>query len=268
MRIALAQIVSTPEPAENLELVADHVRASADSGARLVVFPEATMCCLGAKLEPIAEPLTGPWASAVRGIARDAGVTVIVGMFTPAPGGKVRNTLLATGNGTETSYDKIHLYDTHGFAESDTVAAGSHPVTHTVPGEDGGGDLVVGLATCHDLRYPGLYQRLADAGATLIVTSASWHAGPGKRAQWDVLVRARALDSTSFIAACDQADPTTVGRPAGRAPTGIGASAVVDPLGTVVGQLESEPGLLIADLDHTETATARRAVPVLANRRF
>lgn len=262
MRIALAQIVSTPEPSDNLELIATQVRAAAVEGARLVVFPEATMCCFGVPLGPVAEPLDGPWASKVRQIAAEGGVTVVVGMFRPAVDGRVFNTLLATGNGVEAGYDKVHLYDAFGFAESDTVAAGSEPVTITVDG------LTVGLTTCYDLRFPGLFQKLGDAGAVLVVAPASWGAGPGKRAQWDLLVRARALDTTAYVAACGQADPTTVGRPAGKAPTGIGASAVAGPLGEMLHQLGDKPDLLIADIDPAEVESARKAVPVLANRRF
>jgi predicted amidohydrolase len=261
VRIALAQIASTPEPEHNLELVAQQVRKAADAGAGLVVFPEATMCCFGVRLAPIAEPLDGPWAGRVRELAAGSGVTVVAGMFTPAPDGRVRNTLLVTG-AVEASYDKIHLFDAFGFAESDTVAPGAEPVTVDLDGA------TVGLTTCYDLRFPGLFQELAGRGASVIVAPASWGAGPGKRAQWDLLVRARALDSTAFVAACDQADPTTVGRDAGRAPTGIGASAVVGPLGGVIDQLDERPGLLVADLDLAEVESARKIVPVLANRRF
>jgi deaminated glutathione amidase len=262
VRIALAQVVSTPEPARNLELIAEQTRAAADAGARLVVFPEAAMCCFGVKLGPIAEPLDGPWAGRVRELAAEAGVTVVAGMFTPAADGRVHNTLLATGNGVDARYDKIHLFDAFGFAESDTVAPGEEPVTISVDG------VTVGLATCYDLRFPGLFQLLGDAGAGLILVPASWGAGPGKREQWDLLVRARALDSTTFVAACGQADPSTVGRSAGSAPTGIGASVVAGPLGGIVDQLGAEPGLLVLDIDLGEVDAARKAVPVLANRRF
>ncbi|GAA1830706.1 carbon-nitrogen hydrolase family protein [Pseudonocardia ailaonensis] len=262
MRIALAQIVSTPSPAENLELVSAQVTAAAADGARVVVFPEATMCCFGVRLGPVAEPLDGPWATGVREIAADAGLTVVAGMFTPDPDGRVRNTLLATGGGVEAHYDKIHLFDAFGFAESDTVAPGSEIATITVDG------VTVGLATCYDLRFPGLFQKLGDAGARLVLTPASWGAGPGKREQWDLLVRARALDSTCVVAACDQADPTTVGRERGRAPTGIGASLVASPFGAIVAQLGEEPGLLVTDVDLDGVDAARRAIPVLANRRF
>src|ERR1700689_1540732 len=99
MRIAVAQILSGTTPADNLQLVRDYPGRAADAGATLVVFPEATMCRFGVPLEPIAEPVDGPWADGVRRIATDSGVTVIAGMFTPAGAGRVTNTLIAAGPG-------------------------------------------------------------------------------------------------------------------------------------------------------------------------
>jgi predicted amidohydrolase len=263
MRIAAAQLVSGTEPAGNLELVGAAVRRAARDGARLVVLPEATMCAFGVPLGPVAEPLDGPWASGVREIARDNGITVVVGMFTPGDDGRVRNTLLATGGGVDAAYDKIHLYDAHGFTEARTVAPGEEPVTIDVDG------IVIGLSVCYDVRFPGLYQALADRGARIMLLAASWGAGPGKRAQWDLLTRARALDSTSFLLAAAQGDPATVGRPVnGRAPTGIGGSVAVSPVGAVVRQLDREPGLLVVDVDLEEVDRVREQLPVLANRRL
>lgn len=133
-----------------------------------------------------------------------------------------------------------------------------------------GGDdpVTVGLSTCYDVRFPGLYQRLADDGATVLLVPASWGTGPGKREQWELLVRARAVDTGSFVVACDQADPTTVGREHGKAPTGIGYSLVAGPRGEVVDALGAEPGLLVVDVDPAEATTVREQIPVLANRRF
>ena len=128
MRIALAQIQSGTEPAANLGLVEEYTRRAADAGAGLVLFPEATMCRFGVPLAPIAEPLDGSWASAVRAIAERAGIVVVAGMFVPADDGRVTNTLIATGPGVDTHYDKIHLYDAFGFTESNTVAPGHEPV--------------------------------------------------------------------------------------------------------------------------------------------
>lgn len=263
MRIALAQIVSGIDPQRNLDLVRDAAGQAAAAGARVVVLPEATMCAFGVSLAPIAQPLDGPWATAVRDIAAANEITVVAGMFTPGPGGRVRNTLLATGCGVQASYDKIHLFDAYGFRESRTVAPGIEPVVIDVDG------VTVGLTTCYDVRFPGLYQELATQGATVILVAASWGAGPGKRAQWDLLTRARALDSTSYLLAAAQADPVSVGiSPRGSAPTGVGGSVAVSPLGEVIDQLGEAPGLLIVDVDPQQSLDARGALPVLANRRF
>lgn len=263
MRIALAQIVSTADPVANLAQVADLVAQAAARKADLVVFPEATMRCFGRSLTEVAEPLDGPWATRVRAVAAEAGVVVAVGMFTPADGDRVRNTLLVVGPGVDAHYDKIHLFDAFGFAESDTVAPGSEPLVVQVAG------VGVGFATCYDVRFPGLFTHLAGAGADVICVCASWGAGPGKVEQWDLLTRARALDSTSFLVACGQADPATTGvELVGTTPTGVGHSVVVSPRGETLASLGGAPDLLVVDVDPSELAAVRTAIPVLANRRF
>ncbi|MFD4627201.1 carbon-nitrogen hydrolase family protein [Streptomyces sp. NPDC058475] len=263
MRIALNQFTSGPDPDKNLALIEDGTRRAAEAGARVVVFPEASMACFGTPLAPVAESLDGPWANAVRALAAAAGIVVVAGMFTPAPEGRVANTLLATGPGVEASYDKIHLYDAFGYAESETVAAGSRIVTIDVDG------VRIGLATCYDVRFPELFRAHADAGAVATLLAASWGAGPGKREQWELLVRARALDATVWLAAVDQADPAAGGVVAHpSAPTGIGYSMVVGPDGTVRDSLGAEPGLLFAELDVDEVTAVRQKTSVLANRRL
>ncbi|MGB3894752.1 carbon-nitrogen hydrolase family protein [Mycolicibacter sinensis] len=261
MRIACAQVLSGADPAANLELVADYTERAAAQDARLVVFPEATMCRFGVPLGPVAEPLDGPWATRVREIADRAGVTVIAGMFTPADDGRVRNTLLATGGATDAHYHKVHLYDAFGFTESRTVAPGFDPVVIDVDG------VGVGLSTCYDIRFPALYTELADRGAQLIAVCASWGAGPGKLRQWELLACARALDSTSYVVAAGQADPGEPG-PANSsgAPTGVGHSLIASPWGEPVASAGPEPALLVCDIDLEAVATARRTLAVLSNR--
>jgi predicted amidohydrolase len=266
MRIALAQILSGTDPAANLQLVREYTARAADAGASLVVFPEATMCRFGVPLEPIAEPVDGPWADGVRRIATDSGLTVIAGMFTPAGHGRVTNTLIAAGPGApnepDTHYDKIHLYDAFGFTESRTVAPGSEPVVITVDG------VGVGLTVCYDIRFPALYTELARRGAQLITVCASWGSGPGKLEQWTLLARARALDSMSYIAAVGQADPgdTLAGSGSGAgAPTGVGGSLVASPLGEVVASADAHPQLVVTDVDLDRVADAREKIAVLRN---
>lgn len=278
MRVALAQVVTGRDISGNLKLVENFARQAKKGGAELVVFPEATMRAFGNSLLDIAEPLDGPWATRVRQIAAELGIVIVAGMFTPgdpgpagsgrAGGGeasdavrKVRNTLLVTGPGVEASYDKIHLFDAFGFAESDTVDAGTGPVTFKL------GGISFGLATCYDVRFPALFTANADLGAEVNIVCASWGSGPGKVDQWRLLARARAVDTTTYVLACGQGDPATQGIEAkGSAPTGVGHSAVVSPLGEVIEELDGGTGLLFADLDPAVVKEARTKLPVLANR--
>ncbi|MFC7850760.1 carbon-nitrogen hydrolase family protein [Arthrobacter sp. NPDC057388] len=267
MKIALAQIITGRDVAGNLSAVEEYARHAKDGGAEMVIFPEATMRAFGNSLLDIAEPVDGPWASRVRSIARELGIVIVAGMFTPgsAPSegqAKVRNTLLVTGPGVEASYDKVHLFDAFGFLESDTVDAGTGPVTF-----DAGG-LTFGLATCYDIRFPALFTANAERGAVANIVCASWGSGPGKVEQWQLLARARAVDTTTYVLACGQGDPATQGiEPRGAAPTGVGHSAVVSPFGAVLEELDGAPGLLFADLDPALVKEARTKLPVLANRR-
>ena len=263
MRIALAQLVSGADSDGNLDLVAEHARRAAEQGADLLLCPEATMRCFGLPLAEVAEPLDGPWAARLTQIAVQHSLVIAAGMFTPADDGRVRNTLRVVGPGVDASYDKIHLFDAFGFAESDTVAPGAEPLVLQI------GGVSVGFTVCYDVRFPGLFTAIADRGAQLICVTASWGAGPTKTEQWELLSRARALDSTCFVAAVGQANPRTIGiEPRGNAPTGVGHSLVASPDGQIVASLGAEPGLLVVDLDLSEVETVRRAIPVLANRRL
>jgi predicted amidohydrolase len=262
MRVALAQIVSTGDLSTNLRLVSEQAAAAAARGADLVVFPEATMRAFGNPLREIAEPVDGPWASAVRELAEGLGVTIIVGMFTPGDEHRVRNTLLVAGPAGIASYDKLHLFDAFGFAESRTVMSGDEIVTVDV------GGTTIGLATCYDIRFPDLFTATARAGAVVQVVCASWGAGPGKLEQWELLARARALDTTSIVVAVGQGDPAVAGIDSvDGAPTGVGGSLVISPFGEVLHRLGPVPELLVVDLDVTAVDDARRTLPVIANRR-
>ncbi|OHT95418.1 carbon-nitrogen hydrolase family protein [Mycobacterium syngnathidarum] len=258
MRIALAQIATGTDPSSNLKLVDEFTRRAADAGARLVLFPEATMCRFGVPLGPVAEDLDGPWATAAREIAARAGIVVVAGMFVPSADGRVTNTLIATGPGVDAHYHKIHLYDAFGFTESRTVAPGFEPVTITVEGA------TVGLTTCYDVRFPELYVELARRGARLVTVHASWGSGPGKLDQWTLLARARALDTTGFVAAVDQAYPG--GQIAKAGPTGVGGSLVASPTGEVLVSAGADEQLLVFDIDLDAADQVRDTIAVLQNR--
>ncbi len=263
MRIALAQLCSTPDPEENLAAVAEAITAAAAAGAALLVLPEATMASFERRSAEVAEAVYGPWATEVIRLATAAQITVAVGMFTLTSGDRVKNTLLIVGDSGIVTYDKVHLYDAYGFRESDHIAPGDGPVLCQIDG------VSVGLAICYDIRFPDLFTHYAQAGADVIVVAASWGPGPRKVEQWRTLAVARALDATTFVVACGQASRESVGRPsAGAAPTGVGHSMVVGPEGEVLVEAGAGPELLVVDVDLARVAEARRALPVLANARF
>jgi deaminated glutathione amidase len=261
MRVALCQLPVSSEPTVNLSRVQEAVTGAAEQGASLAVFPEGTQVRFSADLRAAAEPVDGPFCKGLSDTARAAGVAVVAGVFEPAPGGRVYNTTVAfdTGGRLAAAYRPIPLFDALGYTESDLVAPGSEPVLADLAG------LRVGFLTCYDVRFPELSRALAVRGADLIVIPAAWAAGLFKEEHWVTLVRARAIENTLWVAAAGQVpDPA---EPATRAPTGIGRSMLVDPMGTVLLDLGSRPGIAVSAVDRELTTQVRSELPSLANRR-
>jgi predicted amidohydrolase len=261
MLVALGQIPISSTPAVNLDRVREAVSDAANRGARLAVFPEGTSARFSADLRAIAEPVDGEFCTGLADIARSTGVAVVAGVFEPAPGGKVFNTTVgfdADGR-LAAAYRKIHLFDALGHRESDSVAPGAALVIAELAG------LRVGFLTCYDVRFPELARSLAAGGAQLLVVPAAWAAGLFKEEHWVTLVRARALENTIWVAAAGQVpDPA---EPPTRAPTGVGRSMLVDPMGVVRLDLGPAAGLVVGEVDPRYTDDVRAALPCLANRR-
>ncbi|MGL5406811.1 MAG: nitrilase-related carbon-nitrogen hydrolase [Propionibacteriaceae bacterium] len=254
MKVAAIQLTSDACVENNTALAVNKIREVAAAGAQLVVLPEATSTGFRGNLSDRAQTLQGSFATMIRDVARDCKICVVVGMITPGNYPKVRNTLLITnGDDLDTHYDKIHLYDALGVRESDTVEPGSELVIVTVAG------VKIGFATCYDIRFPDLFTELGRQGAQIICVPASWADGPDKTAQFELLVRARAMDSQAFIIAADQAPPAD----AGRLPLGVGSSLVTAPTGIVLAKLGREPGVIVTEINLDEVAKVRAAVPIL-----
>ncbi|MDO4897892.1 MAG: nitrilase-related carbon-nitrogen hydrolase [Rothia sp. (in: high G+C Gram-positive bacteria)] len=268
MKIALCQIQATKDAAANLHLLGDYTRAAVERGARLVIFPEASMISFGGSLYDAAAQHELRFRQTLGNLAREHRVTVVAGGFAPVELAdewelRVHNNLYAFDqNGVETVYSKIHLYDAFGFKESDTVKAGEQLKLITVDG------VKIGLATCYDVRFPQLFADYSRAGAQATILAASWAGGEGKVEQWKVLTSARALDANMFVLAVDQASPAMADPRADvTQPTGIGFSRAISPFGRVLVEAGEAPEILIADLDITEVAEAKKKLPVLVHPR-
>lgn len=286
MRIAVIQMNSVPDVDKNLAKITSYIAGAAESRADLVVFPEAAMFPFDAgRLDVVAQPVDGPFAEAVTKAAKDAGITAVVGMFTPAdnvyrlPSGelqtepvegsgeankfrRVYNTLLVTGPDGTDHYHKIHTFDAFGYRESDTVKPGDRRVTFDV------GGVTIGLATCYDIRFPGHFYALAEAGASVMVVPTAWTDGPGKLDQWRTLTAARALDTTSYVVAAGQARPGSPERYGQNdGPTGIGHSVIISPGGSRLAETGYVAQVLTVDIDPNYVDKIRKGLPVLKGHR-
>jgi predicted amidohydrolase len=251
LRVRVHQWASGLEPADNRDRLADGVAPGAD----LVVFPEAfarDFGSAGSDVSEFAEPLDGPFATAVGKAAAKGACTVVAGMFETADDpARPFNTLVARG-ASEASYRKIHLYDSFGYRESDRLTGGAlEPVVVEVAGWQ------VGLMTCYDLRFPELARRLVDAGAEVVVVPAAWLPGERKVEHWRTLLAARAIENTCFVVGAGQPEPRYSGH-----------SAVYGPLGELLADADGREQTVEATLDRAVLDAARRTNPSLANRRL
>ncbi|WP_349899554.1 carbon-nitrogen hydrolase family protein [Parafrigoribacterium soli] len=259
MRLGLAQLDSGTDKARNLATIERLARRAAHDGAELVAFPEYSMYekkVVDASFGPASEPLDGPFVTALADLASSFGVAIVAGVVEANPDGRRPfNTLVALDSSGSLlgRYRKIHLFDSYGFRESESITPSPslEPITFVV------GSTTVGLMTCYDLRFPELARELADAGAEVMLACSSWVPGEGKAEHWRVLAQARAIENSCFVGAVSQVPPVSIGR-----------SLLVDPAGGIRGELGLEVGVRTFDLDRADVGAARERDPALENRRY
>ncbi|MDQ0213270.1 carbon-nitrogen hydrolase family protein [Arthrobacter bambusae] len=265
MRITLAQIDSGTDVSRNLELIADYCARAANEGSELVVFPEYSTyekSRVDRSFVDMAEPLDGPVAARLYATAARDGIAVVAGLLEASGGPEASgepdrafNTLVAIGpDGSRlASYRKIHLFDCQGFRESDYIKPAQEPVPVTFSC----GGMTFGLMTCYDLRFPELARILADAGAEVLLVCSSWVPGTAKTEQWATLAKARAIENGVYVAAVSQTPPVS-----------IGYSMLIDPLGTVLHGLGTEPAIATLDLSPDAVQAARDQFPTWRHHRL
>ncbi len=244
----------------NLETALRLLREAASAGAGLVVLPEV-LDYMGDDdgVAAIKSSIPGPVSDLFAVAARDHGIWVVAGSIHEAIDGDTRTyntSVLFDRNGIEQArYRKIHLYDVHipgqvDALESASIAPGEEIVTAEIDGH------LAGLSICYDIRFPELYRALVDRGAEMIFLPAAFTMFTGKD-HWEILIRARAIESQGFMLAAGQYSRERFGR-----------SMIVDPWGTVLATVPDGDGFAMARLDFDRLATIRRELPSLANRRL
>jgi len=256
LKVALGQFAVSRVWEENAQVCVDLMTRAREGGADLLVLPEGILARDITDPQIVlkaAQPLDGPFMTRLLQASRGSSVSTMMCVHIPTGDGRVWNTLVTLRDGEIVSqYRKLHLYDAFTMKESTNVTPGAEiPPLLEIAG------LRVGLMTCYDVRFPELARRLALDGADLLVLPAAWVRGPLKEMHWEVLVTARALENTCYVAATGECGERN-----------IGCSMVVDPLGVVTARAGEAPALVFADIDPERLAHARKVLPVLANRRF
>lgn len=261
MRVAAVQLNSNGDKARNLGAAERLVRAAAGEGAEFVALPEKwNLLGAGEEMAAGAEPLDGPSLGAAREWARELGIHLLAGSIAERGEPKSFNTSVLIGPAGEdiAVYRKIHMFDVEAggveYRESEHEQAGEEIVTAELDG------LGIGLSVCYDLRFPELYRILALRGARILAVPSAFTLATG-RDHWQVLLRARAIESQAFVLAPNQF---------GQAPPhydSYGRSSIVDPWGTALATAADGERTVVADLDLAAQERMREKLPSLANRR-
>ncbi|AMO72167.1 carbon-nitrogen hydrolase family protein [Sphingorhabdus sp. M41] len=268
MKIALAQMCSGIDPEENARQFRSLAVEAASGGAAMIFTPEMTGLLDRNRLraaEMIRTEEDDVLLSTARSQARKSRIWVHLGSLAIKASGDsgekwLNRSYLINPDGEITArYDKIHLFDVdlstdETLRESSAYVGGHNAVVASIP------DATLGLSICYDVRFPGLYEALTNAGADILAVPAAFTVPTGK-AHWEILLRARAIEAGAFVVAAGQCGQHEDGR------STYGHSMVIDPWGEILLDMGEEAGLDFCDLDLGKVAEVRSRVPAVANRR-
>ena len=265
MRIALAQLTSSDDPSENLDTVRSLMARAKAEGADFLATPEVTNCLSASRTHQRNVLRHEADDSTLAGLREEAvrqGLWLLIGSLalkTDDPDGRFANRsfLIDPDGEIKTRYDKIHMFDVQ-VSETETYreSAGYRPGTEAIVAQTPWGDL--GMTICYDLRFPGLFRDLAQTGAQMITVPSAFSQVTGA-AHWEVLLRARAIETGAFIIAPAQTGTHPTSR--GKTRKTYGHSMVVGPWGDILTQAGTESGLYLCDIDMNEVEHARARIP-------
>ncbi|ESQ92964.1 amidohydrolase [Asticcacaulis sp. AC460] len=267
LAVALVQL-TTPADAQAAQYHAEPlIREAAATGAQLILLPECANLVEQRsefKAGKVATEDDDVFVLGVRELAKELSVAILIGSVIVASGRDHRaanRTLLVGPDGEiQARYDKIHLFDADtpdgkSYRESATMCPGDQAVVADTPRGR------LGLSICYDVRFAYLYRELAKAGVDMIAVPAAFTVPTG-RAHWEIMLRARAIETGAFILAPAQGGAHEDGRHT------WGHSLVVNPWGEVIARLDHDrPAVLTATLDLAEVTRARQALPQLRHDR-
>jgi deaminated glutathione amidase len=266
-KAAMIQMRSGLQPGANIDAAIRYVGDAKSAGAEYVLTPEMTNI-LAANREQLFAAAVDEEADAslatLREVARKLGIYVHIGSLAVriSPDRAANRSFLIDPKGDILArYDKIHMFDVdlaggESYRESRNYRPGELAVLADLPWGR------LGLTVCYDLRFPALYRALAEAGATMLAIPSAFTKQTGE-AHWHVLIRSRAIENGCFVFAAAQGGRHENGRDT------FGHSLIVDPWGRILAEGDTEPGVIVAEINPAEVASARARIPSLQHgRRF
>lgn len=271
MKAAFAQLNVSDDPALNLPITLGMLRDAAAQGAEFVLTPEVSNCVSTSRAhqdDVLHLQDDDPTLAALQAEAKALGIWVLVGSLglkTNDADGRFANRsfMLSPDGQIVASYDKIHMFDVdidaqESYRESEGYRPGDRAVVATTDFAK------IGMSICYDLRFPLLYQALAETGAQIMTVPAAFSPVTGA-AHWHAILRARAIEAGCFVLA--PAQTGTHASAHNKTRDTYGHSLAVAPWGEILLDAGTDPGVYLFDLDMARVADARRRVPSLTNRR-
>ena len=268
-KIAVLQMCSGIDPGRNFDTIARAAFDAVEGGAQMLFTPEMSLLLDRdrARAAPHILPQEqSPFVPMLGHLAESHGITIAIGsMAVAVPGGRNANRSMLFGPSglRPDTYDKIHMFDVDVSAtETYRESAGYRPGAEAVLAQTPFG--TIGMTICYDVRFAHLHRSLAKAGAHIITVPAAFSPTTGE-AHWEVLLRARAIETGCFILAPAQTGlhPSTTGQERRT----YGHSLAISPWGEVLVDAGEDEGVTFVDFDLEAVAKARGRVPSLLHDR-
>jgi predicted amidohydrolase len=265
LKAACIQVNSAPDIDANLKTIEPMIRDAAGRGAQFIALPENVCMMIKGREKVIANARAEADHPAIpffKRMAKETGAWILGGTLAivVAPEKLANRSYLFNPAGeVAATYDKIHMFDAdvganETYRESATFQSGARAVVAAAPWGR------IGLTVCYDVRFAYLYRALAKAGAKVIAVPSAFTVPTGKM-HWEVLLRARAIETGAFVLA-----PAQCGTHEGDRKT-YGHSLIIDPLGAVLADGGEAPGIIMADLDLAQCDEAHKMLPSLQHDR-
>lgn len=265
LKAACVQMTSGPDIQDNLKQAAALIREAAGQGAAFVATPENTCHMRSGPdllIESAQTEADHPGIPLFSELAVELGIHLLIGsMAIKLNADKLANRsfVFAPDGRCIATYDKIHMFDVslsddRTYKESNRCKPGEQAVLADIAG------VKAGLSICYDLRFAYLYRTLAQNGAQMLLAPAAFTVPTG-RAHWEVLLRARAIETGSYVLA-----PAQFGEHEGGRRT-WGHSMIINPWGEIIAEKAEGPGIITALLNFSAVEKARSAIPALQHDR-